>query len=51
MAILNRYWTTLSLNKYLSTLGQSYKTFYGRNLQVFVKKLECLSLASLASLV
>ncbi len=31
--------------------GQSYKTFYGRNLTDFRIKLECLSLASLSSLV
>jgi hypothetical protein len=29
--------------------GQCYKTFYGRNLQFFLNKLACLSLASLST--
>ncbi len=33
------------------TWGQFYKTFYGCSLRIFCNKLECLSLASLSSLV
>jgi hypothetical protein len=36
----------------INTRGQSYKTFYGRNLRIFSNKsLECLLLPSLSNLV
>ncbi len=40
----------LRSNLAFDDLGQCYKTFYGRNLQIFHNKLECLSLESFSCL-
>jgi hypothetical protein len=51
MVLLEKYKSRLTVSKHSGLFGVLYyKTFYGRNLRIFVAR-ECLSLASLSTLV